>query len=157
MIDGPAGADLEGRTDVHGSGQGALPATPRLASRTKLVLLVMSTLWVSTAGLTFCAVGFALGGGFSPMVAIIPASAILWGASHAAVGWAQDRWPDTGALNRLGLSFAAAADFELGWAGIFKFKVDANWLVGALPTLGGLACLVAAMTLSHALAGTRSR
>jgi hypothetical protein len=99
-----------------------------------------------------CAVGLALGGGFSPAVGLVPASSVLLGVAHAVVGWGQGRWDDIRPLKRIWLSAAASAGFVLGWVAIFALGVENAWtgsrthaLVWALPTIGCLGGLGAAM------------
>ncbi len=122
----------------------------RAASCIKLALAMVSALWLSTAGLFGCAVGFVLGGGFTPAVASIPAFAILLGVAHSVAGWAQDRWNDLFEFKRLHLSAAASLGFVAGWGAVFGFGIpnrasgsETNWLLWALPTLGCLAGLAA--------------
>jgi hypothetical protein len=121
---------------------------PSPASQLKLALLVTVTLWISALGLLVCAVGFTLGGGFSPVVALVPTAAILLGGSHAAVGWAQQRWEDTRTVSRLGLSSSAAAGFGLGLAGALMLRAETPWVIGTLPTVACLVGLVGAMRFS---------
>ena len=134
----------------------------RAASCIKLALAVVSALWLSTACLFGCAVGFMLGGGFSPVVALIPAFAIVLGVAHGVVGWAQDRWNDLFAFKRLHLSASASLGFALGWAAVVVFGIpnrwsgsETSWLVWALPTLGCLVGLGA--VLAWSMISSRSR
>jgi hypothetical protein len=128
---------------------------PSASSCFKLAFVVVASLWLSTACLFGCAVGFALGGGFSPAVALIPAFAIVFGVAHSVIGWAQERWNDLFEYKRLRLSASASLGFVVGWAAVFVFEVPnrwsdsrTSWLMWALPTLGCLLCLGAVIAWS---------
>lgn len=146
---------------MNAEAQPVAPGPSRRASAAsciKLALVMVASLWLSAACLFGCAVGFALGGGFSPAVALIPALAIVLGVAHGMVGWAQDRWNDLFECKRLHLSASASLGFVLGWVAVFVSGVpsrfsgsETHWLTWALPTLGcllGLGAVIGAARMS---------
>ena len=114
-------------------------------SRIKLVLLVVVTMWACAFALLSCAVGFLLAGGFSPPVALVPASAILLAGCHAAVGWAQRRWSDLRGLNRHALSGFATLGFGLGLAAVLMAGSKSPWLTALVPSVSCVLGLAVAM------------
>jgi hypothetical protein len=121
------------------------PLSVSPASRLKLTVLVAVTLWACSFFLLSCAVGFMLAGGFSPPLALVPASAILLAGCHAAVGWAQRWWEDLRGVNRHALSGFATLGFGLGLAAMLALGAKAPWLTALVPTASSALCLAAVM------------